>query len=102
MSSDPSADWTPERFDEWVEAQEWAFARSMPFLPHEYVLIKDAADPEEWQAAVAFADRAGRPAKWPPKKQHSLRQYYVRGSHMYWHMNPPGDWHLAGVFNRCR
>jgi hypothetical protein len=61
-----------EAIADYLAAQEWVFARSMPKTPHEYVLLRKSADPAMHLNAVAFIRANGepRPWRWPPRTHH--------------------------------
>jgi hypothetical protein len=77
---------TPEEAAEFLAAQEWTSARTMPQWPHEYVMARKSAD--TWMAlrVIEFIRATGERRRW-----HSEWFWYwaPEGSeYEYWAMNP--------------
>jgi len=77
---------TPEQFDAFVAAHGWAFAKSMPHIPHFYVVRKDCRDDAEFAGAVTLIRAAGEARPWGRGKPLT---YFDRDGWTYWTMGAP-------------
>jgi hypothetical protein len=68
---------------EYLAAQTWTYAKSMPRWPHEYVLLRRSTDPQAHLNAVAFIRAHGEARRWGRKTHH----YWQPGDgREYWTM----------------
>jgi|SRR5215469_7379599 len=75
---------TAEQAGEYVESQEWTFARTMPKWPHEYVLIWKSTDPWMQFRVLAFIRETGERRRWG----RNWHTYWTWRDHEYWAMRP--------------
>lgn len=69
-----------------LERQVWTYAKSMPWVPHEYVVRHKWDSGLDWEAVVQFMRDHGRPMTWgrkPPKP------YFDAGEWRYFTMGSP-------------
>jgi hypothetical protein len=78
-------DMTREEFDAFVKAHDWRFAKSMPQIPHAYVVREKCRDDEEFCKAVLFIRQWGQPRKFFRK----TFLYLDVGAYSYWTMGAP-------------
>lgn len=76
---------TEGEFEEFIAAHAWTFARSMPKIPHCYVVRKKCRDDAEFERAVCFIRETGYHMPWRRYKQ----IYRNQGEHFYWTMGAP-------------
>jgi hypothetical protein len=86
---------TPEEFAAFVAAAPWRFASTMPEVPHEYTLRRQAADPARFEEAVRFIREHGYPARWG----RATHTYYDHDGKKYWTMGWPVE--QTVVLNRA-
>ena len=76
---------TQEEFEAWVLAQRWTFAKTMPTVPHEYVVKGKGHDPAEFVRAVEFVRANGYLHRWGSR----VNAYVDTTTHFYWTMGAP-------------
>ena len=86
---------TFEQFGEFVVANRWHFAKTMPQCPHWYVVRRECVD-EEFAEAVLFIRDFGFDCRW---KNGPKRKYLDFGDFYYWTMGSPVD--ETTIINRC-
>ena len=84
---------TPAEVHDYIEAQTWVFARTMPKLPHEYVLLKRSTNLWMHLRVTAFIREHG---EWRRFGRREL-PYWDHGGHTYWSMPP--NW---AIINRAK
>jgi len=72
-------------FRRFIAASRWIFAKTMPQMPHEYTLRRDAGDDAEFERFVVLIREAGVPATFEGREYMYLR---VDG-YKYWTMGSP-------------
>lgn len=80
---------------QWIAAQSWTFARSMPKVPHWYVL-RSRSDPGEFDRARAYVEGHGRLGRWHRK---APNHYLDLDGFRYWVLEGRND---EVVLNRER
>jgi hypothetical protein len=83
---------TPGPFDPqaFVETQEWIFAKTMPTIPHFYVVRgrKGCAE-EDWDAMATYIREHGYRAQWTaPNGKLMINTYLELGKWKYWVILP--------------
>ena len=82
----------PEMFDPvtFVENHDWTFAKTMPHIPHEYVVRgKNGCAEGEWDAFAAHIARHGYKARWTsPSGRHMDNVYLELGDWKFWVIFP--------------
>ena len=77
-------------FRRFIDARQWAFAKTMPQWPHEYT-VRKFEDPKNEQAqfekAVAFIRAHGEPRVFEPTGRSSV--YFDIDGRQYWTMGAP-------------
>lgn len=72
-----------EAVADYLKAQDWTYAKSMPRWPHEYVLLRRSTDPAAHLNAVAFIRANGQARRWGRRMHH----YWQPGDgREYWTM----------------
>lgn len=71
------------KFREFVEVHEWTFAKSMPWMPHEYLLRDKAISEELFEKAVKAILTKGVLRRW---KKTKVKFYLDAGEWRYWVM----------------
>ena len=87
-------DMTREEFDAFVKAHQWRFAKSMPQIPHAYVVREKCRDDEEFCRAVLFIRKWGEGRKFFKKTY----IYLDLAPYTYWTMGNPLD--ITKIINR--
>lgn len=97
-AEDQSTPMTLAEFGQFVSEGEWTFAKTMPGIPHEYVV-------HDWYArrgdeltvvrAALFIRKAGRRGQWPA---------HGRGKYVNWYFEYDGYsyWTIWPIINRAR
>lgn len=88
-------DMTKEEFEAFVKAHEWRFAKSMPQIPHAYVVREKCRDDAEFCDAVMFIRQWGQPRKFFRK----TFIYLDLAPYSYWTMGNPLD--ITKIINRA-
>ena len=82
----------PERFDPvaFVEEHVWTFAKTMPHIPHEYVVRgKNGCAEGDWDAFAAYIKEHGYKARWTaPSGRHMDNVYLELGEWKFWVIFP--------------
>jgi hypothetical protein len=73
---------TPEEIAAFIEGHEWRFAKTMPDMPHSYVVKKDCRRAEEFERFVMHI------------RQHGYRARFGRAWYTYF------DWPVDGVVHQ--
>jgi hypothetical protein len=68
--------------DAFIEAAPWRFAKSMPHIPHEYVVRERDVPGDRFDAFVQHIEDTGYKARWG-RYHHT---YLNVGDHKYWAM----------------
>ena len=86
---------TKEELTKILQNAHWTFARTMPYLPHWYILEKKWEDKEEFAAMVQAVNRLG------VKERFGKREfiYFYADDFKYWAMTI-GDG--SGIINRAK
>lgn len=75
-------DMTVEQFNAFVKAHDWRVAKTMPIIPHAYVVREKCRDDAEFCLAVMHIRQHGKPRKF-------YRKTYIYldvGAYTYWTM----------------
>lgn len=72
----------PEMRD-FIDAHEWNFAKSMPFIPHWYVVLKNCRDWDEFFSACQLIRDFGTPRKFGKRSF----IYFDLDGYSYWTMD---------------
>ena len=72
----------PEMRD-FINAHEWNFAKSMPFIPHWYVVLKNCRDWDEFFSACQLIRDFGAPRKFGKR----TFIYFDLDGYSYWTMD---------------
>jgi hypothetical protein len=76
---------TAEEFAAFVESGRWTFAKSMPGIPHEYVVADHYEDKTLPVRAAHFIWDEGRRGQWPARGRGKyVNQYLEHEGHSYW------------------
>ena len=82
----------PESFDPvaFVEEHIWTFAKTMPQIPHEYVVRgKGGCAEDDWDAFAAYINDHGYKARWTaPSGRHMDNVYLELGEWKFWVIFP--------------
>src|SRR4051794_2347057 len=83
----PLGAFDPEAF---VEEHEWTFAKTMPTIPHFYVVRgKKGCAELNWDAMAAYIKEHGYPAQWTaPNGKVMINTYLELGDWKYWVIFP--------------
>jgi hypothetical protein len=68
-----------------IDAAPWRFAKSMPHIPHEYIVRGQVPD-EDFEAFIKLIADTGYQARWG----RYLHTYLNIGEHKYWAMRGRG------------
>jgi hypothetical protein len=90
----PSLSFDPEAF---VERAPWTFAKTMPHIPHEYVVRGKDVPQDQFDAMVAHIAAHGRGERWGRR----LHAYLELGGWKYWAMPGRGTRRVI-IINRER
>lgn len=85
----------PTPLREFVESEEWTFAKTMPEWPHEY-LVRDRVDTELFEALVRHIREHGFEGRF----YQSVLTYFAEDGLLYWTMGAPIE--ETTIINRCR
>lgn len=85
--SEPTKALDPARF---VGDHTWTFAKTMPEIPHEYVVRgKNGCVEDEWDAFAAYIEQHGFRARWTAPNGHQMENVYLElGEWNFWVMFP--------------
>jgi len=86
---------TKEQFDAFVKAHDWRVAKSMPTIPHAYVVREKCRNDAEFCNAVMFIRQYGQPRKFYKKTY----LYLDVEPYTYWTMGNPVD--RTKIINRA-
>lgn len=78
---------TDDEINQFIENNEWKFAKSMPQHPHEYCLKKKCDDPAAFEKFVMYIRENGYEKNFFKAKY----IYFDVGGHQYWTMGAPLD-----------
>ena len=81
----------PERFDPvaFVDDHAWTFAKTMPHIPHEYVVRGKNGCSEDWDAFAAYIKERGYKARWTaPNGRHMDNIYLELCGWKFWVIFP--------------
>lgn len=104
QQQDPDYNSRKARVDNFLLAREWRFAKSMPRIPHWYI-VKDKLPKntkngvnlqEEFVNAVVFMREFGTQERWGAW----VFTYYYLGEYKYWTMGAPLEQTI--IINRAR
>jgi hypothetical protein len=85
----------PADLREFVDAQQWTFAKTMPQWPHEYI-VRDRVDEVLFERLVVHIRARGYEGRFYEK----AITYYEEAGLVYWTMGAPlGE---TTIVNRCR
>jgi hypothetical protein len=78
----------PEKIQDWeqeLEAWPWRFAKTMPHIPHWYVVRGETVTDEQFDALERFIRGTGFEGIWTSPGGHRMRNTYcVIGEWSYW------------------
>ena len=80
---------------DFIQAEVWTFARTMPEWPHEY-LVKERVDPDLFEATVRHIREHGFEGQFYQK----AITYFAEDGMLYWTMGAPLEKTI--IINRCR
>lgn len=86
---------TIQEFNDFIDAHDWRYAKSMPQMPHAYVVREKCRSDDEFVRAVTFIRKHGYPKKF-------FRQTYVyfdNAPFTYWTMGAPLN--ITTILNRA-
>ena len=85
----------PADLRQFVDREEWTFAKTMPEWPHEY-LVRDRVDPELFEALIEHIRAYGSDQRFYDR----VLRYFAEAGLLYWTMGAPiGE---TVIINRCR
>lgn len=76
---------TMDELRAFVQASSWKFAKSMPQMPHEYTLRREAKDEDLFERVVLYIRQVGYPKKWG----NTTYIYLNIDGWQYWTMGAP-------------
>lgn len=82
-------------FEAFVAAHPWKFAKTMPQVPHHYV-VRENVDSDGFSAAVQFVRKHGYQAVWGRR----TFVYFDHEGYRYWSMGAPMERTI--ILNRAR
>ncbi len=85
----------PDHLREFVDAEKWTFAKTMPEWPHEYI-VRERVHEELFVSLVCHIRENGYVGKFYSK----YITYYEERGMTYWTMGAPLD--ETTIVNRCR
>ena len=85
----------PTPLREFVDSEEWTFAKTMPEWPHEY-LVRDRVDRQLFEALVRHIFKHGGEGRF----YHRVLIYFLEDGLLYWTMGGPVE--EETIINRCR
>lgn len=89
----------PEEIESFIRGHRWTFAKSMPHIPHEYVVKERCRDPVEFERFVVHLRRVGYRWKWRHRWGIYL-DWPVNGViHKFWTMGYPLE--MTKIINRA-
>lgn len=99
----PEASKLPRSLREFVDSEDWTFAKTMPEWPHEY-LVRDRVDTRLFDDLVHHIRIHGRPGRF----YHRTLFYFEEDGLLFWTMvekNTDGSWSYAAstetIINQC-
>lgn len=90
------SDLTDDEIRDYIAANQWKFARTMPKHPHEYNLKEVSTDPEFFERFVMHIRRYGEPNFFFKKRL----IYFTIDGYKYWSMGAP--LHETILINRAK
>jgi hypothetical protein len=88
-------DMTEQEYTDFVKAHEWTYAKSMPTMPHAYVVRERCRADDEFCRAVLYIRKHGKPRKF-------FRKTYIYldfGAYTYWTMG--NSLEITKIINRA-
>ena len=85
----------PDALRNFVEAENWTYAKTMPEWPHEY-LVRDRVDEDLFVALVTHIRISGYAGRFYNRPM----TYFAENGLVYWTMGAPID--ETVIINRCR
>ena len=85
----------PTPLREFVDSEEWTFAKTMPEWPHEY-LVRDRVDTQLFEALVRHIFEHGEEGRFYRR----VLIYFAEDGLLYWTMGGPVE--EETIINRCR
>ena len=85
----------PANLLEFVNTEEWTFAKTMPEWPHEY-LVRDRVDATLFKTLVRHIRRHGFEARFYDR----TLTYFAQDGLLYWTMGAPVE--QTTIINRCQ
>jgi hypothetical protein len=85
----------PPDLKQFVDGEEWTFAKTMPEWPHEYI-VRKCVDGELFEQLVRHIRKHGYEGRF----YHRLITYYDEAGIVYWTMGAPLEETI--IINRCR
>ena len=80
---------------EFLLSHDWTFAKSMPTIPHWYIVKNRSSNYKAFEAVVDFIQRNGTPKRFGKVTY----KYFVHGGFQYWTMGyPPNE---TTIINRA-
>ena len=89
------SDGFPEDLKQFVDKEEWTYAKTMPEWPHEY-LVREQVDEELFKKLVIHIRENGYEGRFYRKKI----TYYEEEGMVYWTMGAPVE--KTTIINRCK
>lgn len=83
------------RVNNFIESQQWIFAKTMADIPHWYCLKRNSDNPVEWLWFVRLMNEYGVEGTFCGKKY----KYLYWGEYRYWMMDPTPE--ECDLINRC-
>lgn len=84
-----------QEIKDFIQAEAWTFAKTMPEWPHEY-LVKGHVDPDLFEAMVRHIREHGFAGRFYEK----VITYFAEDGMLYWTMGAPLEKTI--IINRCR
>ena len=85
----------PDHLKNFINEEEWTFAKTMPEWPHEY-LVREQVDEELFRLLVIFIRLKGYEGRFYQRRF----TYYEEEGMLYWTMGAPLD--ETTIINRCK
>ena len=85
----------PSPLREFVDSEEWTFAKTMPEWPHEY-LVRDRVDTKLFESLVHHIHEHGTDGRFYRR----VLTYFAEDGLLYWTMGGPVE--EETIINRCK
>jgi hypothetical protein len=85
----------PVHLRDFVDTEQWTFAKTMPEWPHEYI-VRDRVDEQLFEELVHHIRRHGREHRFYRR----MLVYFEEDGLLYWTMGEPIE--ETAIINRCR